>query len=647
LEAGQDTPQNWRFGVFEVDRRNQELRRNGVLVKIREQSFRVLVHLIEHAGTIVSREDLYRALWPADTFVDFDHSLNTAVKKLRDALGDDADAPIYIETIPKRGYRFIPPVSGIEPATIGSGNVVAEVAEIAQPAVSSVGPQQAENIPPSTLRKWRRKQAAWIAVAAAVLLLCGIGAIWRYYALHQSSGAIRSLAVIPLDNLSGDPEQEYFADGMTDELITNLAQIHSLRVISRSSVMQFKHTNKPLREIAAALNVDAVVEGSVSRAGDDVHITAQLLDARQDRHLWAATYERHIGDILGLQAEMAKGIADQVKAKLTPEEDARLAKRPPRNPEAYDDLLQARFLMSRKNRDSERLKKAIAYLEHAVAIDPNNAEAWAALGDGYASLGGDYAGEAPEEMRPKARMAIARALELDPNLAEGYVALAWLKMFDWDEAGAEKDFKHAIELNPNDSAAHRRYAFFLRFQNRFDEALEENRRAIDLAPLDIMPQIHLALIYQSAGLPDKEIAQLNRVLELDPGYTTAYSRLADAHTIKGQWPEALAALEHIKQTDKVGYSNGVAWIMASSGNMREANAAMADLKEYSRNNYVSPIVFASFEAKFGSRELALQWLQKAYKERDPRLVKIDDDSFDNLRSDPRFQALAQQVRANH
>jgi TolB-like protein/Tfp pilus assembly protein PilF len=477
-----------------------------------------------------------------------------------------------------------------------------------------------------------------------MLLLASLAALWRFKASRQSAAPIRSLAVLPMENLSADPEQEYFADGMTDDLITNLAQIHSLRVISRTSVMQFKHTKKALPEIAAALNVDAVVEGSVSRSGNRVHITAQLVDARKERHLWAASYERQMEDILGLQTQVAKAIADQVKASLTPEEDARLANRPPRNPEAYDALLKGRFMMSRRDRDSARPRKALAYFQQAVEIDPNNAEAWAALGDCYASLGGDYGVDDPAVMRPKARAAIAKALELDPDLAEAYVGSGWLKMFDWDEVGAERDFRRAIELNPNNSAAHRRYAFYLRWRKRFDEALEENKLAIDLAPLDIMPQIHLAAIYESAGMADKEIEQVNRVLELDPNYTIAYRRLGNAYAMKSQWPQAMAAYEHLKEINRADYLTSIAWTSAVSGNKHQAEAAMAELREFSRNNYVSPLFLAAYEARFGDRKVALRWLEKAYQERDPEMIDIKgDDRFANLRSDPRFQEIVQRV----
>jgi tetratricopeptide (TPR) repeat protein len=242
------------------------------------------------------------------------------------------------------------------------------------------------------------------------------------------------------------------------------------------------------------------------------------------------------------------------------------------------------------------------------------------------------------------RFAIAKALELDPNLGDAYVASAWLKMFNWDEVGAEGDFQRAIKLNPNNSEAHRRYAFYLRECNRFDEALEENRRAIDLAPLDIMPQILLAWIYEGQGLADKTIEQANRVLELDPNHTSAYARLGDAYSKKGQWSEALAAYEHVKETDRLGYLSSVAWMWALSGNKPQAEVAMAELKEFSNHNYVSPLFFAAYEAKFGDREVAFQWLENAYQKRDPGMIGLaEEGNFAGLRSDPRFHDLVRRI----
>jgi TolB-like protein/DNA-binding winged helix-turn-helix (wHTH) protein/Tfp pilus assembly protein PilF len=607
----------YSFGPFHLDPAQHRLCRDGRDLRLPPKVFETLVLLVERRGLLVAKDDLMKALWPG-TFVE-EVTLARNISSLRKALGDTPgqDQSEYIETVSKRGYRFI-----------------ADVKELDWPTP----PLELPNI------KSRQNSRVLIALFGAMLLLVCIGVFWRFSAGRKSAPPIRSLAVLPLENLSNDPEQEYFVDGMTDELITNLAQIHAIRVISRSSVMQFKHANKTLPEIARTLNVDAIVEGSVARSGNNVHITAQLLDARQDRHLWAATYERQMEDVLGLQTQVARAIADQVKAKLTPEEDARLSKHAPSNPEAYDALLQGRFLMSRRNSEAERLKKAIAYFQRAVAIDPNNAEAWAALGDGYASLGGDYEAEDPAVTRPKARSAIARALELDPNLAEAYIASGWLKMFDWGEGGAERDFKRAIELNPNNSAAHRRYAFYLDLRGRINEALAEDRLAIDLAPLDIVPQALLARIYGSAGMADKQIAQANRVLELDPTYTSAYLLLGDAYSMKGEWSKALGAYEHIKEIDRVSYLNSVAWMWGLAGSKHQAEAAMAELKEFSSHNYVSPTYFAAYEARFGDPEVAFQWLQKAYREHDPQIITIaEDDRFKNLRSDSRFQDLVRRI----
>jgi TolB-like protein len=531
----------------------------------------------------------------------------------------------YVETVSKRGYRFI-----------------GEVKEVYQTAAQSGGSVEVDSEKSVTPGAWWQHRLGWIVAVGLVLLCIGLGALWRFKVLRQSPVPIRSLAVLPLENLSGDPEQEYFADGMTDELITDLAQIHSPRVISRTSVMQFKHTKKTLPEIAGELNVDAVVQGSVSRSGSDVHITAQLLDARQDRHLWAASYERQITDILGLQTQVAKAIADQVKANLTPQENARLTKHPPRNPESYDALLKGRFL---RNRRMANTSKALPYFKQAVSIDPNNAEAWAELSDSYAHLGADLGAADPAAMRLQASAALAKALKLDPDLAEAHAASGWLKLwYDWDCAGAELEFQRAIELNPNNSAAHRYNAHSLQIRGRFDEALEENRRAIDLAPLDILAHAHLAWLYSDARMGDKTIEQGKHLLEMDPTYTGAYIWLGRGYELKGQWPEAIAAYEHLREDYKGTYLFGVAHVWAASGNRPKAEAAMAELTEFSRHNYVSPLGFAELYARLDDREMALQWLERAYRERAIGMLGLNrDDAFDKLRSDPRFQDVTRRV----
>ena len=623
-----------RFGVFELDLRTRELRKAGGKVRIQEQPLCVLVSLLERPGELVTRDELRQKLWQSDTFVDFDTGLNKAITKIRDVLGDSAASPRFVETLPKRGYRFIAPIEKLAPERRAPGPAPPEAMP---PEVR--GPNAAES-PRGAFGYGGRAKLA--GAGLAVLLLLAVVA-WLRWSRNSPPARLRSIAVLPLDNLSGDSNQEYFADGMTDELITDLAQIHSLRVISRTSVMQFKHTKKSLPQIAAELNVDAVIEGSVVRSGNNVRVTAQLLDARKDRHLWAASYEREMTDIIGLEGQVAKSIADQVKVKLTPEEDARLAKRRPTNPEAYDALLKGRFLWNKRN--GAAAEKAIGYFRQAAAIEPGNAEAWAALAGCYASLGADIGSVDPAKAVPEARAAVAKALELDPNLAEAHGTLARIKLwYDWDWAGSEREYRRAIELNPNDSMIHLGYSHYLLVRKRFDEALEENRRALDLAPLDILCSMHLAWLYYDSHDGEKAVAQSKRVLEMDPAFTGAYLYVARGYELQGKWPETIAAYEQARGSYGVQYLAGVAHAWAASGNRRQAEAALAKLNEFSKQNYVSPLAFAEYYAALGDRDRAFEWLERGYRQRAPGLIELEVSYvWDNLRTDPRFHSLERRV----
>jgi TolB-like protein/DNA-binding winged helix-turn-helix (wHTH) protein len=618
----------YSFGPFHLDPVERRLTREGRDLRLPPKVFETLVLLVERHGLLVDKDELMKKLWPG-MFVE-EVTLARNISLLRKALGDapGQDQSQYIETVSKHGYRFI-----------------ADVKELDQPAAQSRELLEIKlgSVAPLNLGKWWQRRQVWIAVSGLLFLLGGLGAYRRFSALRNAP--IHSLAVLPLENLSGDPNQEYFADGMTDELITNLAQIHSLRVISRTSVMQFKHTKKTLPEIASALNVDAIVEGSVSRSGDNVHVTAQLLNARPERHLWAATYERQMSDIFGLQTQVAKAITDQVKAKLTPEENIRLAKQNTHNPEAYEAVLKGRFIENRKH--AEPAGKAVGYFEQAVALDPNYAEAWAGLGNSYSFFSDVLVSEKRAEIRSKARAAIAKALELDPDLAEAYNASAWLEMGDWDWVGAERDLKRAIELDPNYSIAHRTYAHYLMLHRRFDEALKENRLAIDLDPIDILGSAHLIQIYEAQQQPDKVIAQCKRILEMDPAHIGVYDPLARAYARKGQWSDSIATYDHLKEIhllSDMGYLANVAPVWAASGDKQKAEAAMAVLREEATHRPVPQWVFINYEARFGDREKAFQLLEKAYQERSSGLGNIEiNDNFDNLRSDPRFQDLERRM----
>jgi TolB-like protein/DNA-binding winged helix-turn-helix (wHTH) protein/Tfp pilus assembly protein PilF len=622
----------YEFGDWRLDPSERILLCDGEPVALTPKVFDTLVLMVESAGRLVTKDEFMGQVW-ADAFVG-DATLAQSISQLRKALGDSE----AIETVSKKGYRFLPAVRSVEAPPAGTTS---------QAALNGGESAESERGDDSQLTGHRLGEARWRWLVSAATLAIVAAAIFLYIYRHSLTVSakrnIRSLAVLPLQNLSGDPNQEYFADGMTDELITDLAQIHSLRVISRTSVMQFKQTKKTLPEIASELNVDAVVEGSVLRTGNSVRVTAQLLDARQDRHLWAGSYEREIDNVLELQGQVAKTIADQVNAKLTPEEGANLAKPRPTNPEAYNALLTGRFLFNRRNAADP--EKAIGYLRHATEIDPNNAEAWAALGSCYTSLGSDLGVKDPAKVLPQARAAIAKALALDPNLAGPHTTLAWIKLwYEWDWTGAEQEFRRSIELNANDSATHREYSHYLQLRKRFDEAIAENKRAIDLAPLDILPSIHLSWLYADARDGAKAVEQAKHVLEMDPSFTGAYLLLARGYELQAKWADAIASLEKAKGLYPHAYFAGLAYLYAASGKKVQAQAAMAKLTDYSRRNYVSPLDFATYYAASGERDKAFEYLDEAYRQHSTWMISLEvNDGLDNLRADPRFRELERRV----
>src|SRR3984957_5251400 len=391
-----------RFGVFELDLRSGELRKHGLRVRLQEQPFRLLEMLLERPGEVVTREELQKRLWPADTFVDFDHGLNKAINKIREALGDSAESPRFVETVSRRGYRFLAEVKDADAPPVGKPELAiprqmqAEVPEGPHPA-DKVG--EARNL--SLSRTWK----------ISVLLLLLVAAVLAFRKLHPPGGpspAIRSLAVLPFESLSNDASQDYFADGMTDELISDLGQISALRVISRTSVMSYKRARKPLPQIARELNVDAVVEGTVLRSGDQVRITAQLIEASSDKHLWSQSYEGQLRDTLALQNQVARAIADQIRINLSPREQAALRTVRVVNPEAYESYLKGRYFWNKRTADS--LKAALAYFDQAIEEDPKYAQAYSGLADTYALLGDwQYAVMTPKEAFPKAKAAAIEA----------------------------------------------------------------------------------------------------------------------------------------------------------------------------------------------------------------------------------------------
>jgi TolB-like protein/DNA-binding winged helix-turn-helix (wHTH) protein/Flp pilus assembly protein TadD len=608
-----------RVGDFELDVQSGELRKPDQTVRLSDQPFQVLLLLLERPGEVVTREQLQQRLWPAETFVDFDTGLNNAVKKLRDALGDSADKPRFVETLPRRGYRLIAPIqaeAGVEPAADASRTTV--------PA-----------------RKW-----IWAGFLAVVIVSAAILTVMRRRVPAERTttaapARIESIAVLPLENLGEEPAQEYFADGMTDALITDLAQIRGLRVISRTSVMSYKKLRQRLPDIARELGVDAVVEGTVTRSGSRVRVTAQLIHAPTDRHLWARTYEREVRDVLALQAELAAAIAQAIQVKLQPEEQRRRARTTAVDPDAYDAYLKGRFFWNR--RSPPDLSKAVEYFQQAIERAPAYAPAYAGLSDAYRMFG--LQGLPPRECMPKAEVAARKALALDDTLAEAHASLAGvLYRYQWDWEGAEREFQRSLELDPNFAEGHRAYAIYLATVRRNEEAVAQARRARELSPLSPIINVELGGTLVSVGRYDEAIQQVHKALEIDPKFARAYMTLGAAYEAQGDRPKAMAALEKAASLSGGAGSAWLGYFYGVSGRRREALAVLAALEERSRKQYVSPQHFAIVHLGLGHEEEAFALLEKAYEERAFEFLGFSRALFDRLSNDPRFQDLLRRMR---
>jgi TolB-like protein/DNA-binding winged helix-turn-helix (wHTH) protein/Flp pilus assembly protein TadD len=624
-----------QFGAYEIDLQSGELRKAGVRIRVQQQPLRLLEILLEHAGEVVTREELRSRIWPNESFGDFDQAVNVAIAKLRGALGDSADNPRYIETLPRRGYRFLAEVAVINRPT-NKLEILPKVvsSETEESAHEGAGQRQ-----PSRRQPW---QDAWktlgTAMALVVLVLMASIFFWRSRqpANTSSSGPIRSLAVLPLENLSSD-SQDYFADGMTDELITDLAQISALRVISRTSIMSYKGVHKPLPQIARELNVDAVVEGTVLRSDKKVRITAQLIRAPADKHLWAESYEGNVRDTLALQKKVARAIAEQIRIKVTPQEETVLQNVKVVNPEAYENYLKGRYFLNKRTADS--LNKAIDYFNQAIKSDPNYSLPHTGLADIYQLSD-----------RPQlAREEIQKALTLDDQLAEAHNSLARiLYLFNRDWEGAEREFKRALELNHNYAPAHHWYSMYLAVEGRKEQALAEAEKAYELDPLSAVVGANLAKILQEAGQNDKAIDQAKKTLDLEPDSAVTHAVLGIAYENKRMYTEAIT---EYKRALQLGGSPGemrglLGYSYAVSGDRTDAEKMIAELKslwpEHARAALDLAVVFSGL----GDKEDALYWLGKAQQMHVSDLIGIGKDShFVELRSDRRFQALVQRVGA--
>jgi TolB-like protein/Tfp pilus assembly protein PilF len=552
-----------RFGPFELDHAAGELRKNGTRIRLQDQPLQLLQILLQQPGKVISREELQRHIWPSDTFVDFDHGINNAIKRLREALGDTAETPRYIKTVPRRGYRF-------------AGTI------------------------------------------------------------ERDGPGIQSLAVLPLENLSGDPEQDYFADGMTEALITTLAKIRALRVISRTTVMHYKGVHRPLRDIARELSVQIVVEGTVLRFGERVRISVQLIETSTDCHLWAESYERDLRDILKLQSDISRAVAREISAKLTPLEREHLARARSVSPEAYELYLRGRHYWDQ--RSAQGLTKGAEHFSKAISLDRNYAAAYAGLAD-CAGSGGFWGFTFPDEGCGKAKAAALKSLEIEET-AEAHTSLGWALMhYDFDFLKAEQHFQRAIELNPGYVTAHQWYAHCLGYTYRLDHSLERVRLALDIDPLSINVNTTYVGVLWFQRRFDYAIDQCRRILELSPNFATLRWLLANLFQAEGMHAEALA--ERQWATEASGraplFLAELADSHAAAGNRAEALHILDELQTISKTKYVMAYWIALIYAGLNQRDDSFHWLDIAYQERSPILAFLRiDPRLEPLHSDARF-----------
>lgn len=631
------------FDEFEVDLRSGELWERGNRLRLQDQPFQVLRVLLERRGEIVTRDELKQTLWPADTFVDFDDGLNTAVRKIRDVLGDSAEKPRYIETIPRRGYRFIAPLVGPNPATVPSSTPEPGL----RPAHETASSQPAGSVITSA-DSFFFTRLRLLFGAAALLLLLVVG-----FLVYRNTGAggtkqpaIKSLAVLPLKNLSGDASQDYLADGMTDALIGTLSRIHNLRVTSRTSVMRFKDTHLSVPEIARTLQVDAIVEGSVIRDGTRIRVHAQLIRAATDEHLWSEAYDRELRDVLSLQSDVAQSIARKVEVTVTGEEHARLSSARTVDPEAYEAYLKGRYYWNKRTADS--MPKAALYFEQAISKDPGYGAAYSGLADCNSGLAW-HGFMSPAEVLPKAYAAAQKAVEIDPHSAEAHASLALVLDHKWDWAGAEVEFKRALELNPQYANAHHWYGDYLSIQGRHDEALVEAKRALELDPLNLMIGTWVGLRYYLASRYDGAIEQSQNTVDLDPNFAAAHLILGESYVQQGKHKEGLDELQKAASLsgDSPLYMAQVGVSLALAGEKKEALRAIRELQDISGKRYVSPYGVAQIYAALNDKEQTYKWLETAYRDRAVWMSYLAvDPVFDSIRSEERFRDLLRRVGLN-
>ena len=625
-------PATIRFGPYEVRSLTRELYKRDRRLRLRPQPFQVLQTLLEHGCNVVTREELRQLLWPSDTFVDFEHGLNTSVKELRAALGDSATEPRYIETLPRLGYRIMVPVHVNGASSSGPENLAGE---------SILG---SPSLPLPTNRRW----ALFLTVSIVLILAFAVSGAFlrsrsRSHSRGQPSNQRLMLAVLPFQNLTGDTAQEYFSDGLTEEMIAQLGRVEPdhLGVIARTSVMHYKNKRERLDQIARDLGVQYVLEGSVRRDSNKVRITAQLIQMRDQTPVWTEQYDRDVSNVLSLQGEIAQQIADEIQITLGDHPNLKSpARHPPLSPtsyEVYDLYLKGRYFWNK--RTSEGFERAIECFQQAVEKDPNYAPAYAGLADSYAIMSG-YGVVLPKDVMPKARAAAQRAVALDDKLAEAHVSLAVIAQnYDWDWATAQKEYRRSIELDPNYATAHHWYAECLALLGRFNQAFAEIARARQLDPLSLIMDADNGAIFYFSRQYDRSIEQFRAVLDMEPNFPRA-RMLVFPYVEKGMYADALAELDKWQQIQQTPWSLSIrAYVLGRSGQQVQARQKMSKLEQITTQP-IDPLAFALAYVGINDKKRALFWLERAYAEHSSSLTALKvDPIYDSLRNDPRFQDL--------
>jgi TolB-like protein/DNA-binding winged helix-turn-helix (wHTH) protein len=648
---------NLRFGTFELCSRTKELFRAGIRLRLRPQPFQVLQILLENAGEVVRRDELHKRLWPSDTFVDFEHGLNAAVKDLRAVLGDSAQEPRYLETLPRVGYRFIAPVkSGEEPArmpappSLSSSPVLHAPQEVlTEAAVPSLN---AGAVIPESSPAAVRAPRRWIiasTLAAAVVVFAVVG--YRAKRLRSGSpfpqGRILT-AVLPFENRTGDPAQELLSETLTDEIISRLGRVDPLHigVIARTSVMKYKNGNQTIESVARELGVQYLLQGSFQQEGDRITIATKLIRVRDRRQLWAHEYNRSAASLLEIQDEIAEETSDAVSLALGEQKHAEPVHAAPaksaNQSDAYLHYLKGRYFWNQ--RSEQGFEFAIREFQSAIDKQPDYAQAYAGLADSY-NLSSSYGLLTPKDYMPKARAAALRALALDDTLAEAHTSLASVAQnFDWDWITAEKEYRRAIELNPNYATAHHWYGECLALEGRFDEAFVEIAKARELDPLSLIIAADYGAILYFSRQYGPAIQQFRAVLEMDPNFPRAHM-IAYAFVEEGRFPEALEAAENWRAGGHAAWGWPMTvYVYGRWGKQGEAKQAFRQMAHLKAKYKMDTSAFVLLHIGLGDTGPALDWLEKACAEHSPTITAIGvDPIYDPLRNEPRFHAVLKQI----